>query len=144
MRERGQALRAVLRGQTGFKDWICGVSSIAKYSTGRIYAHLHMGGTKSGALATMTNFGLVDLAATEIVEPDPLIESLRGLSDREAVLASGDFFFDEVRGYADGFPVTAAINANQAAFEFPSFVVRWSDVRQPAWLDDLSARSRSR
>ena len=127
--ERGRLLRGILGPSLSFQQWIC---VVAKIPSGPLPLWLTL-----NVVATPGAFTLLTNGAAPIdVEPASLLVSTLAVDD--AVLASGTFSIAEHRGLG------AALERADTEFTVPNFLVRFTDLQQPDWLKDLSARSKRR
>lgn len=134
VRARGSALREIVGTRSEFKNWICTTDRVMPTDGGRrIFVVLTLVGAP-GARTMLSN--LTD--DTAFTETGSVTNLFRSLNVDDAVVVSGSFCLDDRRGLAE------AISAPGADFLVPNFLVRFSDAAQPAWLQDLSQRSRSR
>lgn len=134
VRGRGRELRAIVGSAGAFERWICVVEKATLSDDGnRVWTMLSVVGPP-GARPMLTNISAGPRNAYR--EPVPVVNLLRTISPNEAVLASGRFAVSERRGFAAG------VSAPGAEFLAPNFFIRLTEVQQPAWLSDLSARSR--
>lgn len=135
LRDRGRELREIVGTKGEFQDWICTTDKVMPTSDGRrVVVVLTLVG-RAGARTFLSN--LTEDAS--FTEADTVTECFRTLTVGDPVLVSGSFDLDERRGFAGAMSTPVKDD-----FIVPNFFARFSDASQPAWLQDLSQRSRSR
>lgn len=135
VRNRGRDLREIVGARGEFQNWICTTDKVMPTRDGRrVVVVLTLVG-RAGARTFLSNL-TEDASFTEAAK---VTEVFRTLTVDDAVLVSGSFDLEDRRGFAG-----AILTPVKDDFVVPNFLVRFSDASQPAWLQDLSQRSRSR
>lgn len=141
LRRRGEALRAALSGQAVFTRWLCTRTLASRMSDGSVYVILGVGAPKADVDIRFSNFDALDKRDAKLRADSEVGSALLAMKDRDAMLVTGRLFVDDRDGFVEGVSVGQRKTSDQE-FRSPGFLAAIDAVEQPAWLQDLAARTR--
>lgn len=141
--ERGRELQAALGNGMTFTRWLGVLLTRTKVAQQGYFLHFVVLSNPRGVTAGFSNLDLRPAKSTGAIDPTwPMASTIETLPDGGLALLSGELFWDDRIGLADGMPVAPKSDTN--LFNSSSFVARFDAIERPVWLEDIEAQTQRR